>query len=103
DRRAPGTRLLDYVGFARLLLPRQDAPLAGIIRCEGPVYDRTLRPFLLAALNTDPPVASGSLARAVVRETIAAGGRACRPYLAPKGLSAAFVEAPIAAPARRPA
>jgi hydroxysqualene dehydroxylase len=32
----------------------------------------------------------------VIRETIAAGGHACRPYLAPKGLSAAFVEPAVA-------
>ena len=55
-----------------------------------------MRPFLLAALNIDPSAASPALARAVVRETIATGGRACRPYLAPKGLSAAFVEPAIA-------
>jgi hydroxysqualene dehydroxylase len=96
DRRAPGTRALDYVSLARMLWPTPDQPLSRVISCRGPAYEQVVRPFLLAALNTEPSESSSDLARAVVRESIARGGAACRPYLAPKGLSAAFVEPAMA-------
>jgi hydroxysqualene dehydroxylase len=95
-RRAPGTGPLDYVALARILWPTPDQPLGEVISCSGPAYAQVVQPFLLAALNTDPSIASSDLARAVVRETIARGGAACRPYLAPRGLSAAFVEPALA-------
>jgi squalene-associated FAD-dependent desaturase len=95
-RRAPGTRPRDYVSLARMMYPSPDQPLGQIISCSGPAYEQVLRPFLLAALNIDPSISSSDLARAVVRDSIARGGLACRPYLAPRGLSAAFVEPAIA-------
>jgi hydroxysqualene dehydroxylase len=95
-RRAPGTGALDYAALARILWPGPDLPLGRVISCNGPAYDQVVRPFLLAALNIEPSAASSELARAVVRESIALGGSACRPYLAPKGLSAAFVEPAVA-------
>lgn len=95
-RRAPNTRARDYVALARLMWPTSDQPLGRIISCSGPAYEQVMRPLLLAALNTDPSTSSSDLARAVVRESIARGGSACRPYLAPRGLSVAFVEPAIA-------
>jgi len=95
-RRAPGTRARDYLALARLMWPAPDQPLDRIINCGGPAYEQVVRPFLLAALNTDPAESSSDLARAVIRESIARGGAACRPYLAPRGLSAAFVEPAVA-------
>jgi squalene-associated FAD-dependent desaturase len=95
ERRAPSTRPLDYLSLARLMWTRSDRPLGRVISCNGPAYEQVVRPFLLAALNIDPTDSSSALARAVVRETIARGGSACRPYLAPRGLSAAFVEPAI--------
>ena len=56
------------------------------IRFSGAVYERLLRPLLLAALNIDPAAGSAALAGAVMRETIAAGGQACRPLIAREGL-----------------
>jgi hydroxysqualene dehydroxylase len=91
-RRAPGTGAADYLPLARLLMPGRDRKLSELISCAGAAYAQVVRPFLLAALNIEPAEASSALARAVVRETIAVGGAACRPYLAPNGLSAAFVE-----------
>jgi len=44
------------------------------------------------SLNTEPQEASAALAGAVVRETLAKGGRACRPLIARDGLGAAFVD-----------
>jgi squalene-associated FAD-dependent desaturase len=95
-RRAPGTRAVDYLPLIRMLWPSPGRTLGEIMSCSGPAYERVVRPFLLAALNIDPKEGSSDLARAVVVETIAAGGQACRPYLAPEGLSAAFVEPALA-------
>ena len=91
-RRAPGTRATDYLPLVRLLWPSPGKTLGEIMACSGGAYERVMQPFLLAALNIDPREGASALARAVVLETIAAGGHACRPYLAPQGLSVAFVE-----------
>ena len=51
--------------------------------------------MLLAALNVDPPEGSAGLAGAMVRETLLAGGQACRPLIARDGLSAVLIEPAI--------
>ncbi|MFZ0238680.1 MAG: FAD-dependent oxidoreductase, partial [Xanthobacteraceae bacterium] len=78
-RRVPGTRALDYLSMARLLWGRPDKTVGETIACKGPLYSGLIEPLLLAALNIDPPQGSAKLAAAVIRETLAAGGRACRP------------------------
>jgi hypothetical protein len=55
-----------------------------------------MEPVLLAALNCDPKVGSANLAAAVVRETLARGGHACRPLFAAKGLGPALVDPAVA-------
>jgi len=62
---------------------------------QGTLYQRLVQPLLLAALNVDPPEGSAGLAGAVVRETLLAGGQACRPLIAREGLSAVLVEPAI--------
>lgn len=89
-RRVPGTRPLDYLRLARLLFAA-DRPIAEVIDCAGPLYDQLLAPLLIAALNTDPREASAALAGAVIRETLAVGGEACRPRIAREGLGNVFV------------
>jgi len=91
-RRVPGTKPTDYLSGARLLWAGEDKSIEQTMRCDGAVYHRLWRPVLLAALNTDPAEASARLAGAVVRETLAAGGRACRPLIARDGLTGAFIE-----------
>ncbi|HEY1473479.1 MAG TPA: hydroxysqualene dehydroxylase HpnE [Pseudolabrys sp.] len=91
-RRVPGTRARDYLSILRLLRAAPGATIGEVLDCKGPLYDRLLGPLLLAALNTEPPVSSATLAAAVLRETLAAGGRSYRPLFAREGLSAAFVE-----------
>lgn len=91
-RRVPGTRAADYLGVLRLLIPGKDAPVGKLMAREGLLYERLWRPFFLAALNTNPIEGSSHLAGAVVRETLAKGGRACRPLVARQGLSAAFID-----------
>ncbi len=91
-RRVPGTKVIDYLPLTRLLRSRPDRKLSDVVACEGPLYERLARPLLLAALNTDPPEASASLAGAILRETLARGGRACRPLIAQDGLGRAFID-----------
>lgn len=91
-RRVPGTRARDYLSVLRLLRAAPGATIGEVLDCKGPLYDRLLGPLLLAALNTEPPASSARLAAAVIRETLAAGGRSYRPLFARDGLSAAFIE-----------
>ena len=91
-RRVPHTRPADYLAVARLLAAGPTATAAELLGAGGPLYARLWRPFLLAALNTDPAEASARLAKAVILETLARGGRACRPRVAAHGLSRAFVD-----------
>jgi squalene-associated FAD-dependent desaturase len=66
-----------------------------VINCSGALYERLLYPVLLAALNIDPKEGSAALASAIVRETLLAGGRACRPLIARDGLGPVLVEPAI--------
>ncbi len=91
-RRVPGTGAGDYLDLFRLFLLRTDAPFANVLRRRSLVYERLWRPFFLAALNIEPAEASANLAAAVVMETFARGGRACRPLFAGRGLTAAFID-----------
>jgi squalene-associated FAD-dependent desaturase len=92
SRRVPGTKPADYLVLARLLLARPDKRIGDVIACRGPLWDRLLRPFLLAVLNTEPEIASAALAGAVIRESLAKGGHAYHPRIAHPTLAAAFVE-----------
>lgn len=91
-RRVPGTKVRDYLSITRLLRASPDTPLGSVMKCSGVLYERLWRPFLLAALNTEPPQAAAGLAAALVRETLMAGGRAYHPLIARDGLSAALVD-----------
>lgn len=91
-RRVPGTTALDYAKLAGLLAAGRMARIADLISCKGPLWERLMRPILLAALNTEPEKASAMLASAVLRETMAKGGQAYRPRIAHPTLAAAFVE-----------
>ncbi len=95
-RRVPGTKALDYVRLAALLSANSSRRIEDVVLCRGVLWERLMRPFLLAALNTQPEKASAALAAAVVRETLARGGRAYRPRIAHPTLAAAFVEPALA-------
>jgi squalene-associated FAD-dependent desaturase len=96
DRRVPGTAALDYLGLATLLRRHPGKRVDEVMACEGPLWERLLGPFLLAALNTRPQEGSADLAGAVVRETLAKGGSASMPRIAHPTLAAAFVEPALA-------
>jgi squalene-associated FAD-dependent desaturase len=95
-RRVPGTAPGEYAGYARLLWHRRGARVRDVVRCDGIVWDRLMKPLLLAALNTAPEESSAALASAVLRETLARGGRFCLPRVASPNLAAAFVEPALA-------
>jgi squalene-associated FAD-dependent desaturase len=91
-RRVPDTGLFDYLALMPLIWAAPDKLVGKSIRCEGTLYRRLVQPLLLAALNVDPPEGSAGLAGAIVRETLLAGGQACRPLIAREGLSAVLVD-----------
>jgi hydroxysqualene dehydroxylase len=95
DRRVPQTAIVDYLSLARLVWTSVDKPIGKLMNCGGPIYDRLLEPLLLAALNITPREGSAKLAGAVIRESLALGGQACRPLLARDGLGSVFVEPAI--------
>ena len=94
-RRVPDTGLLDYLALMPLIWASPSKLVGDAIPCKGTLYRRLVQPLLLAALNVDPPEGSAGLAGAVVRETLLAGGQACRPLIAREGLSAVLVEPAI--------
>jgi len=89
-RRVPDTRASDYLAFAGLMRA------GGGKIPDGPLWQRLVRPLLLAALNTAPEIASRALIAATLRETIAKGGRAWRPRVAFPTLGAAFIDPAVA-------
>ncbi|WP_131196576.1 hydroxysqualene dehydroxylase HpnE [Lichenihabitans psoromatis] len=92
SRRVPGTRWYDYLGLASLMRAKGQATIGETMRCEGLLYDRLWHPLLVAALNTEPRASSAVLAGAVIRESLARGGAACRPLIAADGLGEAFID-----------
>jgi squalene-associated FAD-dependent desaturase len=91
-RRVPHTRVTDYLPAARLAWMSAEKPMGAMLDCAGPVYERLIKPFLLATLNVDPREGSARLAGAVIRESLARGGKACVPMLARDGIGNALVE-----------
>jgi squalene-associated FAD-dependent desaturase len=92
SRRVPRTRAIDYLSVARLLRVPAQAAVADIMDCSGALYERLWNPFFVAALNSEPKSSSAALAGAVLRRTLARGGRACHPLVAANGLSRAFID-----------
>jgi hydroxysqualene dehydroxylase len=96
DRRVPDTHALEYLPLARLMWASPDKVVGDVIRFSGNMYERLVRPLLLAALNIDPAIGSAKLAGAVIRETLAIGGAACRPLIAREGLGPTLIEPALA-------
>lgn len=92
ERRVPGTAAFDYAKLGTLLAAGPNAAIEDLIPCEGPLWERMLRPVLLAVLNTEPEKGSAKLAANVLKETMAKGGKAYRPRIAHPNLGAAFIE-----------
>lgn len=92
NRRVPGTHARQYLQLGRLLFAGGRDVVGDMLDRQSNLYQRLMRPVLLAALNCDPAEGSARLAGAVIRETLARGGQACRPLIAAKGLGPALVD-----------
>ncbi|MGD0144430.1 MAG: hydroxysqualene dehydroxylase HpnE [Rhizomicrobium sp.] len=92
SRRVPGSSLGEYVALAKLLARSPGKRIDQVIACKGALWEKLLQPLLLAVLNTDPKAGSAELASAVIRESLARGGRAYRPRIASPTLGATFID-----------
>jgi phytoene dehydrogenase-like protein len=90
--RVPDTQWSDYLSVVPLLFAKPGRTVAQTMRSDGVLWERMLRPLLLAMTNTEPRRATAELAGAALRDTLAAGGPASRPLTARNGLGSAFVE-----------
>jgi squalene-associated FAD-dependent desaturase len=100
-RGVPGAKLGDYLALAPLAAGKPGRRVDETVACKGPVWDKLMQPFLLAALNLAPERGDAGLARALVRETIMKGGAAYAPRIPHPSLAAAFVEPALAYLAER--
>ncbi|MBP2298488.1 hydroxysqualene dehydroxylase HpnE [Azospirillum picis] len=91
-RRVPGSRPSDYLPALRTLVARRGEAITDHLRPDRTLFERLWRPLAVSALNAPADRASARLFGAVLRETLLRGEAACRPVMAPRGLSAAFVE-----------
>lgn len=92
NARVPNTGPGDYLSVVPLLFAKPGRSVAQTMRSNGPLWDRLLGPLFRAMLGVEPREASAELTAAMVRETLIAGGLACRPLVARNGLSHAFVD-----------
>jgi len=92
NRRVPNTKASDYLGMAGLMFANKRQRVQDAMKCEGTLWDRLLDPFLLAALNIRPQLGSAALAGAIVRETLAKGGKHYYPRIADPHLASALVD-----------
>jgi squalene-associated FAD-dependent desaturase len=96
NRRVPRTKPLDYLALARLMAASADQRIEQVLRPNGALWEGLLDNFLVSALNTPAKDGSAALAGAIVRETLARGGHACRALIAEPTLAAAFVDPALA-------
>ncbi|ALG71513.1 phytoene dehydrogenase [Azospirillum thiophilum] len=95
-RRVPGSRPRDYLAALRVLTAGGDETVADCLPPGNALYEPLWRPLAVSALNGPVNRVSARLFGAVLRETLLRGEAACRPVLAPRGLSAAFVDPALA-------
>jgi squalene-associated FAD-dependent desaturase len=95
-KRVPGTALGQYFAPLGVFMKGRSATVGEAMACKGPLYERLWRPLLTSALNTDPSESSAALTAALLRETLAAGGKACHPLFAGHGLAKSFIDPALA-------
>lgn len=100
SRRVPGMRLADYFQGFRLLGATPDDLVTELLSPGTTIYRRLWHPLAQAALNIMPAQGSAQLLARVLRETIGAGGAACRPLVPRVGLSESLVDPTLATLAR---
>ena len=95
-RRVPGTKPRDYLSASRLAWAGPARTVTDCVGENGVLFERFWEPLAVAALNTPARAGAANLLWRVLRETFAQGEAACRPRIAHKGLSAAFVDPALA-------
>jgi len=91
-RRVPGTGTIGHLrGLLALRAAKEDATVGAVLRGD-PLYRRLWDPLAVAITNTPAADASARLLWRTMQETLMAGGAACRPLVARRGLSVAFVD-----------
>jgi hydroxysqualene dehydroxylase len=95
-KRVPGTTFGEYFAPLGVFMKGRRATVGEAMDCGGPLYERLWRPLLTSALNTDPSESSAALTAALLRETLAAGGKACHPLFAGHGLASSFIDPALA-------
>lgn len=91
-RRVPGSRPWQYLAALRAVVAGADRTVDQALPPNGPLHERLWRPLAVSALNGTTARVSARLFGAVMRETLLRGEAACRPLVAPRGLTAAFVD-----------
>ncbi|WP_308719807.1 hydroxysqualene dehydroxylase HpnE [Komagataeibacter xylinus] len=94
-RRVPGMRLAELRGLLALMEATPDMVVADCLPA-GSLSRRLLEPFAISVLNTMPDTGSAALLGAVVKESLARGGRNCLPRFPAIGLSESFVDPALA-------
>ncbi len=95
-KRVPGAALHEYFAPLGVFTKRASATVGEAMDCGGTLYERLWRPLLTSALNTNPAESSATLTAALLRETLAAGGKACHPLFAGHGLASSFIDPALA-------
>ena len=95
-KRVPGSAFGEYLAPLGVVIKGRKATVGDAMTCKGRLYERLWRPLLTSALNTDPPESSAGLTAALLRETLAAGGKACHPLFAGHGLAQSFIDPALA-------
>jgi squalene-associated FAD-dependent desaturase len=90
--RPPGTGLIDYFSFLRILTARKRDTVADRVGTGSGLYEKFWKPLTLAVLNTPPQSGSAWLLNRVLLETLGRGRQATRPLVAREGLSQSFVD-----------
>ncbi len=95
-RRVPGTGVREYLRGLRLVLSSGSTTVAACLDGPGRLYRRFWEPLAVAVLNAEPHEAAAALLKPVFAETLGRGEAACRPRIARRGLSDAFVAPALA-------
>jgi hydroxysqualene dehydroxylase len=91
-RRVPGSRPWQYLAALRTVVAGAERTVDHALPPGGPLHERLWRPLAVSALNGPTAHVSARLFGAVMRDTLLRGEAACRPLVAPQGLTAAFVD-----------
>ena len=95
-RRVAGTRAADYLAGLKLAFAGAEDTVAGMLARPETLYRRLWQPLATSALNTDPEHGAARLLWPVLRDTFLRGEAWCRPYVADRGLSHAFIAPALA-------